>query len=352
MRLNLYEIIKTMFTSADKEVLLVQHKITSVFYVMKVIRGEVDISIYEQLKRHPHPNFANVVEYMQTEDDFTLIEEFINGSTLEEKLSTGKIDEQEIMTIMMQLFDVLAHLHALTPPLIHRDIKPANIMLTNHGVKLIDFEIARIVKMNQTKDTMIIGSVGYAAPEQYGFGQSDTRSDIFALGVLLNEMYTMRTEMNGLMTGPIAAIIKKSIAMDPNNRYQSIKEMRKAYETIYQTKDTRDVFRIPGFQGETKRGKMLIFLYYLFCIYFSMSISIEIHDHAFGISVYRITYFLLAVSFLWVPKNVANILHMYPLVKSKHSSIRALNVVLVWFSSVFILLFICVILIGIYESML
>jgi serine/threonine protein kinase len=87
---------------------------------------------------------------------------------------------------MHQLCECLDSLHKLNPPIIHRDIKPENIIYHNNKVTLLDFGIARFLDSKKSKDTLILGSVGYAAPEQFGFQQSNPQTDIYALGKLMN----------------------------------------------------------------------------------------------------------------------------------------------------------------------
>ena len=89
---------------------------------------------------------------------------------------------------MHQLCECLDTLHTLNPPIIHRDIKPENIIYHDNKVTLLDFGIARFLDSKKSKDTLILGSVGYAAPEQFGFHQSDARTDLYAVGVLCNEI--------------------------------------------------------------------------------------------------------------------------------------------------------------------
>ena len=119
-----------------------------------------------------------------------LIEEYIKGSSLSKILdSSDFFSETEAAALIIRLCDILSPLHSLNPPVIHRDIKPTNILISSDGVpKLIDFNAAKQVLSEKTRDTILMGTVDYAAPEQYGFRQSDPRTDIYALGVLLNRI--------------------------------------------------------------------------------------------------------------------------------------------------------------------
>jgi serine/threonine protein kinase len=141
-----------------------------------------------------HLNLPQVIDVFEEWGKHYLVMEYVEGQTLE-KLMQGTshpFSEPRVLAWAEQLCDVLAYLHAQNPPVIYRDLKPANVMEENQTrvLKLIDFGIARFHKTGKTKDTVAIGTPGYAPPEQYGKGQSDARSDIYALGVVLHQLLT------------------------------------------------------------------------------------------------------------------------------------------------------------------
>ena len=141
-----------------------------------------------------HLNLPQVIDVFEEWGKHYLVMEYVEGQTLEKlMLGTSRpFPESRVVAWAEQLCDVLAYLHAQNPPIVYRDLKPANVMEENQtGVlKLIDFGIARFHKTGKTKDTVAIGTPGYAPPEQYGKGQSDARSDVYALGVLLHQLLT------------------------------------------------------------------------------------------------------------------------------------------------------------------
>ena len=120
--------------------------------------------------------------------------EFIEGETLAEYLrqnGTPGLPAADVLGIADQLCDVLDYLHQRTPPIIFRDLKPSNIMVVDSGdLYLIDFGIARLFKPGQTQDTVLAGTAGYAAPEQYGKSQTTVQSDIYSFGATLHELLT------------------------------------------------------------------------------------------------------------------------------------------------------------------
>jgi serine/threonine protein kinase len=152
-----------------------------------------EVSVLSQLD---HPNLPRVYEHFQTPGQWYLIMDFIAGETLEQyqsKTPTGRLLLSEVLDMGLQLCIVLDYLHSHHPPIVFRDLKPANIMRTPTGqLYLIDFGIARYFKPGQAKDTVALGSLGYAAPEQYGKAQTTPRADIYSLGAVLHQLLTAR----------------------------------------------------------------------------------------------------------------------------------------------------------------
>lgn len=136
------------------------------------------------------------------------------------------LEERDALRVLQELCLCLKPFHKKN--IIHRDIKPSNIMLTKDGVvKLIDFSIARTVKVEENTDTEFLGTKGYAPPEQYGFGQTDARSDIYSLGITLQRMLGKEYK------GYLLPILKRCTAIDPANRYTSVTELLKAVDQGY-----------------------------------------------------------------------------------------------------------------------
>ncbi len=141
-----------------------------------------------------HPNLPRIHEHFTENERSYLVMDFIEGQTLEEyleKTGGGPVPVDLVMRWATELCDVLSYLHTRQPPIIFRDLKPANVMISETGhIFLIDFGIARIFKPGKQHDTVVLGTPGYAAPEQYGKTQSSPRSDIYSLGALLHHLLT------------------------------------------------------------------------------------------------------------------------------------------------------------------
>jgi len=199
-----------------------------------------------------HPYLPNVSDFFEEAGKAYLVMEFVEGATLEKKQEQagGPLDESLVMGWALQLCTVLHYLHTRSHPIIFRDMKPSNVMVTDEGeIKLIDFGIARVFKASATKDTTLLGSVGYAPLEQYGRGQSDARSDIYALGATLYDLLTKEVpadaptrrvnpqafitprQLNPAISPATEAIVLKAMGEDPQDRYQSAAEMAQAIVT-------------------------------------------------------------------------------------------------------------------------
>jgi serine/threonine protein kinase len=150
-----------------------------------------EVSVLSQLD---HPNLPRVYEHFQNPGYWYVVMDFIAGETLEDyqsKALNKRLLLSEVLDIGLQLCIVLDYLHSQQPPIVFRDLKPANIIRTPTGqIYLIDFGIARYFKPGQPKDTVALGSLGYAAPEQYGKAQTTPRADIYSLGAVLHQLLT------------------------------------------------------------------------------------------------------------------------------------------------------------------
>jgi len=143
-----------------------------------------------------HPNLPRVTDFFSQGNKQYLAMDFVEGHTLGDLLAgrSTPFPEPQVLQWADQMCDVLSYLHSRTPPIVFRDLKPANIMVApdQKNIKLIDFGIARLFKTGARKDTITLGTPGYAPPEQYGKSQSDARSDIYALGATLHHLLSLR----------------------------------------------------------------------------------------------------------------------------------------------------------------
>ncbi len=207
------------------------------------------------IKQLDHPSLPRIVDIIDEEKVIYVIMDYIEGESLNKVLDEfGASPQDLVIDWAKQLTDALAYLHNHKPAIIYRDMKPANVMLKPDGnVKLIDFGIAREFKEQNLADTICLGTKGYAAPEQFGGkGQTDSRTDIYCLGVTLYhlvtghnpaeppyEMYPIRY-WNPELSGGLERIIQKCTQLNPIDRYQSCAELM--YDLIHY-EEVDDAFR-------------------------------------------------------------------------------------------------------------
>jgi predicted Ser/Thr protein kinase len=200
----------------------------------------------EVLSTLGHVNLPRVIDYFVFEGKRFLVQELIEGKTLEEIMDEeSPRDEREAVAWALQICEALDYLHKQN--MVYRDLKPSNCILTPGGViKLIDFGLVRFFAMGKPKDTVIMGTPGYAAPEQYGQGETDPRSDVFSLGVLMHHLLTGHDptktpflfpharSLNSALSEEMEQTLWKAMALDPSARFQTVEEMRRvlAHEQV------------------------------------------------------------------------------------------------------------------------
>jgi len=222
---NTKDFIQTQYTPltilsessrAKVEVVKDSHKILA---IQKSIRSPD--TVYPILKTIRHPGLAKIYDLYCGADETIVIEEYIGGETLQHKLENGTVFSiVQLHNWAVQLCNILCYIHAEN--LIHRDIKPSNIIISGDNIlKLIDFDSARTFTSGQSTDTVSLGTKGYAAPEQYGYAQTDARSDIYSFGVLFRQLFTGQLLGTSVSNPDFERILTKCTQMDPANRYQN-----------------------------------------------------------------------------------------------------------------------------------
>ncbi len=219
--------------NGNNSVRLVRHSITGRIAVKKYMPASQK-PVYVFLKLHRNEFIPEIYGYFENESQLIIIEEYIEGRNLEDILSEQRMPVEEGVRIVKEVCRGLYPLHTAVPPIICRDLKPENIMLTlQKHVKLIDFDIARVVSLGKNRDTVIMGTEGFAAPEQFGRRQTDGRSDIYALGTILNYIVLYKFPVEEIVPGKLGEIIRRCIALNPDERYQSVIELERELEYRY-----------------------------------------------------------------------------------------------------------------------
>jgi len=245
--------------------------------VMQGLIVETDL-----LKRLSHHNLPSIIDVIEDEETLLIVMDYIEGKPLKQLLEEeGVVPQDYVIEWAKQLCDVLGYLHTQTPPIIYRDMKPANVMLKPDGnIMLIDFGTAREFKEKNVADTTCLGTIGYAAPEQFagaGMGQTDVRTDIYCLGATLYHLATGMNpseppyeikpvcEINPKLSSGLEYIILKCTQRNPEERYQSMAELMYALKHV----DEMDY----NYQKKQK-GKLAVFITSLFLTCISAVISI------------------------------------------------------------------------------
>jgi len=181
------------------------------------------IAAYESLSKLECENLPIIYDVIDLDDGRIVLEEYISGITVADVMETGRYTYHGAKKVIQGVCNALSILHSRD--IVHRDIKPENIMVDSSGrVVLIDFNASRTITPD-SKDTVVMGTVGYASPEQIGIAQSDARTDIYAIGVLLNVMMTGRHPSEIIAKGKAGRIVRKCTNVNPNDRYQTVEKL-------------------------------------------------------------------------------------------------------------------------------
>lgn len=331
LRLSFYRDIAVV--NEAHGVALVQHVETKAIYVKKTLHV-YDLRVFQYLMAHPVPGIPKIEALVEGDGCLYVIEEYISGPSLRERLdASGPLPADEALGHLEQLCDILRPLHSLSSPIVHRDIKPSNLILSPAGrLYLVDFNAAKETSDRKSRDTVLIGTAGYAAPEQYGFSSSQPTADIYALGVLLNEMLTGKMPQEERSDGPLAAVIQKCLQMDPSHRYptvdlllQDIKRQKRLPHTSISKVRT---WFLPGFRSNSPLRWGLAIVWYAFVLFLSCTAE-EKDAGPTELLLFRLTIFLLFFTeTLWIG-NYRDAWQCVPLSRHPKVGIRLLGIT-VW----------------------
>lgn len=312
-------------------VVLVRDRRDGQLYVKKTVRS-YDPGIYRRLREHPVKNLPVIcaVEQNGVRDggaELTIIEEYCAGATLAEHLARhGCFTEAQTVDIGLQLCRILMDLHAMRPAIIHRDIKPSNVMLLPDGtVKLLDLNAAKTETANERRDTVLLGTAGFAAPEQYGFSSSTPQTDLYAVGVLLNTMLTGALPWQKRAGGRLRPVIDRCLKLNPKDRYAGAWEL---YAVLKKTGREKLPFLPPGFRT-LKWYKMLpAALWYLFVLIFALRADVSDYPIAAERFILRSVFFLLGTVPVFFYGNYMGVQRWFPLQRSPRRWLRAVGMLL------------------------
>ncbi len=220
-----YITIQVIKKSERSEVVFAAMDEMDVPVVIKRLKG-ANPEIYRGIAKLKNPHIPKIYCVEEQEDELFVAEEYIDGRTLDVYLVEETLADVQKLELCVQLCEALEVLHGCEPPVIHRDIKPSNLLITGDGVlKVIDFDASRQYKTEKnTSDTRLLGTIEYAAPEQFGYAQTDVRSDIYSAGVVFSEI---KIESEAAFIKVWKRLVDKCTSFDPENRYKTVAEVKK-----------------------------------------------------------------------------------------------------------------------------
>lgn len=230
------DIHDAIYKGPNSEVYLLTNKVIQQSYTLKAIQKQDGIPYnFDIIKDLKHPHIAKVIKWREGRKYYFIVKEYIEGNDAYSHVRKGgAFSLADALKIIHQLCNALSYLHKQHPPLICRDVKPSNIILDDRlRVSLIDIETLRRTSEHSDTDTFIVGTKGYAAPEQYGFSQTTILSDVFGIGATLfflltgeepdyKKITTLHERDDLDIPKSVIEIIQKCMKFSPDDRYQSV----------------------------------------------------------------------------------------------------------------------------------
>ena len=235
-----YSVLSCYYAQEEKSCYLLQKKGTKEKYIVKCRKEREDRDSlqkeYEELGRlaERYPNLYRRATLHKEDGYVYLLRAYLEGKNLEEYVAEDPyLKPERQLEILEEICQAVARLHAMDPVILHRDMKPQNLILDAGGhVHLIDFETAREYDGTKKKDTVFFGTEGSAAPEQYGYAQTDVRTDVFGIGKIAEYLYEeYQVGYDPLTEKRLQRIIKKATAFDPADRYQNVQALLLAFRS-------------------------------------------------------------------------------------------------------------------------
>lgn len=375
---SFYQVVATI--NEPHKVYLVCHRDSGRFFVKKIL-DVYSVDIYKELQAHPIPGIPRIIDSWEENERLIIIEEFISGITLRDIIENDSSDTRGILTVeqighyMISLCEILERLHSHNPPLIHRDIKPSNIIITSYdNVILLDFNAARFYsgEPGRESDTQLLGTKGYAAPEQYGFGESSPQTDLYSIGRILQECVDALPNDNSQAEHKIDQqstvstkitdshifdnVIRKCTQLTPSQRYASAGALKNALLSCLGQSSRPDItgtvvnpYLPPGFRT-LNPWKMLIasVVYYLI---FSVSLTLQVKDSSgLELLLEKITVLFLALMNVMMGSNYLGIHRYLPFHRSDSRALRLTGVLLSMAASTVFLFLAMIFIIGVTFS--
>lgn len=338
LRLSYYQ--KVADINSDHCIYLVQDIRTKKFYVKKLLTV-YNADIYRYLMAHHIPNTPTIILAEEDGNVLTVIEEFIPGDTLEERMAQqGTLPEDQVIDIASQLCEILSAFHNCHPPIVNRDIKPSNIKITSDGVvKLLDMNAAKWSNEQAATDTVLLGTQGYAAPEQYGFGPSSVLTDIYSVGVLMNVLLTGELPNKRTAEGRLGKIIKKCVELSPTSRYQSVADLLTSLDQlsgkdrVHSGRKNWKKYLPPGFRNSNVIKWLFSAVGYAALLAIGLDLQVE-NAGTIELIINRIAFTIMGLCIVLFNGNYLNVHRHFILTRSKKRWVRWIGMGIVDFALV------------------
>ena len=217
--------VRVLKQDPKKQVVLLRHGQTGTLMVQRRFPGSGEV--YRRLLPVTCPTLPRIADVAEREGTVLSLEEYIQGDELAALLEGGRtLTPRQAAGVTRDVCGALWVLHSLG--IVHRDIKPSNIILRGSTAVLIDFDASRQYDPGQQKDTQVLGTMGYAPPEQFGLSQTDPRADIYALGITLNIMLTGAHPSRTLARGRLGRVVQRCTMVSPEKRYPNVLRLMEA----------------------------------------------------------------------------------------------------------------------------
>ncbi len=266
-----YQELERLPKEEGGSVFLMRQRETGLLVLGQIVRENM-FPVYAEIQKIRHPNLMKIFEVEWKPDGCRVIAEYIDGESLRDVLRReGQFEEKKAAECLLSLCKAVCALHE--QGIIHCDINPSNIMITRDGIlKLCDYDISCFVKKKRTREKKVFGTVGYAPPEQFGYGQVNVQSDIYAMGVLAGVMLT--GEEGGSLQrpkeeSPFSEIVSRMISLTKEERYETAKVLLKDLEILLQKEEHEAMGELslffPGIRRAASRvepvGKLFFYIF-------------------------------------------------------------------------------------------
>ena len=302
-----------------------------------------DWDVYEYLINHPVPGTPKIRSLNKDSDRLTVIEEFIKGENLQYYINKGiRIPFDTFISYLINIAETLNRLHTSDFPIVHRDLKPSNIIINESGAYLIDFNAAKeyIANSYKTQDTTLIGTHGYAAPEQYGFGVSTPKTDIYAFGILIREFLNRNLVIaSSYQLKSLLSISNRCTAFKASERLSSAQHLkdrlllvRKAFSKKLFDSDLLSYislnYALPGFRTKSPVKMLVSIPCYFLLLYATCTLTTVENTSLYVVLLYRFFFFFTVMSLILATFNYREIHRFFPFGNSDNLFLKLIGVIL------------------------